>query len=101
MLIHVADDPFNKEMDVDYKDVVSCKIAELIFRMMLHDLGDVVKPGQLYPMKIVNGINWKGSVSTAWHVIKAFEGKYTSFGALVEVLDRYFGNLGVREQRGR
>jgi hypothetical protein len=39
ILIHVADDPFDKETDVDYKNVVLCRIVELIFHMRLHILG--------------------------------------------------------------
>jgi hypothetical protein len=65
MLIHAADNPSDKWMDVDYKNIVLSRIAELIFGMMLHSLGDLVKPGQLYPMKKVYGINWKTNVTTA------------------------------------
>ncbi len=64
MLIHVADNPHDKDTDVDYKNVVSCRIAESIFHMILHNFGDVVKPGQLYPVFEVYGINWKANVNT-------------------------------------
>jgi hypothetical protein len=58
-------------MGVDYKDVVSCRIAESIFCMILHDLVDMVTPGWLYPMKKIYGVHWKANVITAWCVIKA------------------------------
>jgi hypothetical protein len=51
MLILATHNPFDKETNVDYKDVVLCQIAESIFHMVLCNFGDVVKPGQLYPMK--------------------------------------------------
>jgi hypothetical protein len=57
MLIHAVNDPLDKATDVVYENAVSCRIAESIFRMMLHDLGDVVKLGQLYPTNKVYGIN--------------------------------------------
>jgi hypothetical protein len=44
-------------MDVDYKSIVLCMTAQSIFWMMLQDLGDVVKPGQLYLMNKLYGIN--------------------------------------------
>ncbi len=93
MLIHAADNPFDKEKDVDYKDVVSCRTAELIFCMMLHDLGDVVIPGQLKQVKKVYGIDWKANTNIARHVIKACNGKYANVGALVEVIDSYVALL--------
>ncbi len=92
-LIHVADDLFDEEIDVGDKDIVLCKIVELIFCAMLHDLRVVVKPGQLYPMKKVYGINWKGNVNTTWHVIEVSDDKYVCFGTLVEVVNRYLGTL--------
>jgi hypothetical protein len=61
MLIHAAEDPSGKEMDVDYENVVLCRIAESILCIMLHNLGDVVKPGKLNPMKKVYGINWRAN----------------------------------------
>jgi hypothetical protein len=42
-----------------------CRIVESIFRMMLHGLDDAVKPGWLYPMNKVYGINWNANVTTA------------------------------------
>jgi hypothetical protein len=53
----------------------------------------VVKPGKFHLMKKVYGINWKANVNTAWHVIKACGGKYTSFGTFVEVIDAYLAIL--------
>jgi hypothetical protein len=44
MLIHVMDNPNCKATDVDYKKVVSHRIADAI-RMMMHGLNDVVKRG--------------------------------------------------------
>jgi hypothetical protein len=64
MLILGTHNPFDKETNVDYKDVVLCQIAESIFHMVLCNLGDMVKPGQLYPMKKVYGIDWKANVNT-------------------------------------
>ena len=93
MLSHVVDGPLDKAMDMDYENAVMCRITELIFLMMLHDLGDVVKPGWLYPMNKVYGINWKANVNTAWGIVKACNGKYDRFGALVKVVDAHLAML--------
>ncbi len=62
--------------------------------MMLHNLGDVVKPGQLYSMKKVYGINWKANVTTTQGIVKACNCKYASFGTLLsEVIDTYLATL--------
>jgi hypothetical protein len=93
MLIHAAEDPLTKATDVDYKNVVSCRIGESIFRMMLHDLGDVVKPRQQYPMSKVYGINWKANFHIAQGIVKACDGKYDRFSTLVEVIDANLATL--------
>jgi hypothetical protein len=56
-------------------------------------LGDAVKPRRLYPMKKINGINWKANVNTTQDIVRACKGKYASFGALVEIIDRYLATL--------
>jgi hypothetical protein len=47
--------------------------------MMLHNLGDLVKSRQLYPMKKIYGINWKANGNIAQGIVKAYNGMYASF----------------------
>jgi hypothetical protein len=93
MLIHLVDDTYGKGTNVDYKIVVLCRIVESFFCMMLHTLGDVVKPRQLYPMKEAYGINWNSNVTTAQGIVKAFNSKYAICDVLVKVIDRYLETL--------
>jgi hypothetical protein len=93
MLVHAVDDPFGKEMGVDYRDIVLCRIAELIICLILHDLGDVVKPARLYPMMKVYGVDWKANAITAWHVIKACNDNYAGLGIFVELVNEYLATL--------
>jgi hypothetical protein len=90
---HAADNPSGEGTDVDYKKVVSCKIVELIFIMMMQILGDMVKPGRLHPINKVYGINWKANVNTAQSIVKVCNGKYADFSNLVEVDDAYLVTL--------
>jgi hypothetical protein len=89
----MADNPSGKAADVDYKKVVLCRIAKLIFSMMMHNLGDMVKPGRLHPMNKVYGIYWNANVKTTLGIVKACNGKYADFDVLVEVVDVYLVTL--------
>jgi hypothetical protein len=84
MLIHATEGPNGKETDVDYKNLVLCRIMESIFGEMLHGLDDVVKQGWLYAMNKVYGINWKANVDTAQDIVNTCDGKYDRFGTLLE-----------------
>ncbi len=93
MLIHVADNPSDKTTDVDYEKVVKCRIPKFIFNTMLHNLGYVVKPGQLHPMSEVYSFNWKANANTALSIVEACDGKYADFDILFKVVDVYLVTL--------
>ncbi len=52
-----------------------------------------MKPGRLNPIFEVYGINWKANVNTAQGIVKACNGMYERFGALVEEVDVHLAML--------
>ena len=65
MLVQASDEYLIEEMAKNFDNLVSGKIAESIFSMILIDLGEVIKPGRLYPLKKVYGIDWMSNVNAA------------------------------------
>ncbi len=61
MLIQAENGLLIKELARDFSGLVLARIAEAIFKMILNNLGEVIKPGGLYPLKEVYGVNWEAN----------------------------------------
>ena len=101
MLVQSSDEYLIKEMDADFNNLVSVKIAEKIFTMILVNLGEVIiKVGRLYLLKKVYGTDWRANINAAHRVIACCSDKYECLGGLVDRVDVRLGGLEQVDRDG-
>jgi hypothetical protein len=100
MVIHSMSGILHVETGRGYGEMVVVKIAHAILSMILSDLNEIVRPGHLYSLVDLFGVDWHANVRSAQRAMNWWGEHYPAIDQLIAQVDAHVTLLGMIRVNG-